>query len=189
MPAWLLIPPHHQRQGRRTTPRSQKRTAHVVCRKSRKWVFAAIWLHVGRYRRSFARRLHRFRTRGYALPKGTKVDVHMGWASEDDYDDSIAVWGTVPAPKQPAKEKSHDETAVGFDAILERTPRDELNGEWDENVFYGEPTLRLDVQEIEVFRIRAVSYQKAKRGVSRYRRPADEELPRRAKSSINIIAI
>jgi hypothetical protein len=112
----------------------------------------------------------------YALPKGTKVDVHMGWASEDDYDDSIAVWETVPAPK-PAKEKSHDETAVSFDAILERTPRDELSGEWEENVFYGEPTLRLDVQEIEVFRIRAVSYQKAKRSVSRYRRPADEELP------------
>lgn len=100
----------------------------------------------------------------------------MGWASEDDYDDSIAVWETVPAPK-PAKEKSHAESAVSFDAILERTPRDELSGEWEENVFYGEPALRLDVQEIEVFRIRAVSYQKAKRNVSRYRRPADEELP------------
>lgn len=112
----------------------------------------------------------------YALPEGTKVEVHTGWASEDDYDDSIDVWEMVPAPK-PAEEKGSAKGVVSFAAILERAPKDEPVGEGDENVFCGEPTLRLDVQKIEVFRIRAVSYQKAKRSVSRYRRPADEKLP------------
>jgi hypothetical protein len=75
------------------------------------------------------------------------------------------------------KQKRPAKGVVSFDAVLDRAPRDEPGGEWDENVFYGEPTLRLDVQKIEVFRIRAVSYRKAKRSVSRYRRPADEKLP------------
>jgi hypothetical protein len=112
----------------------------------------------------------------YTLPEGTKVDVHMGWASEDDFDDSIVVRETVPATK-PAEEKTLAESVVSFDVILERAPRPEPSDRWDENVFYGEPTLKLDVQEIEVFRIRAVSYQKAQRSVSRYRRPADEKPP------------
>jgi hypothetical protein len=44
-------------------------------------------------------------------------------------------------------------------------------------VFYGEPTLKLDVQKIKVFRIKAVTYSKAERSVLRYRRAADEKLP------------
>jgi hypothetical protein len=108
----------------------------------------------------------------YELPEGTKIDVYTGWAS----DDSIVVWETVPSAK-PDEEKNPAKRVVSFDAVLKRATRDEPSGEWDEDVFYGEPTLRLDVQNIEVFRIRAVSYRKAKRSVSRYRRPADERLP------------
>jgi hypothetical protein len=107
----------------------------------------------------------------YALPEGTKVDINTGWASEDDYDHSIVVWEMVPAPK-PAEEKSAAKGVVRFDALL-RPPKREPGGKWDEN----EPTLRLDVQKIEVFRIDAVSYRKAERRVSRHRYPADEEPP------------
>jgi hypothetical protein len=111
----------------------------------------------------------------YTLPEGTKVDVNSGWASEDDYDDSMVVWETVPLPKQ-AEEKSRAKSVASFDAVLDRASEDEPGGE-DDAVACGEPTLRLDVQKIEVYRIKAVSYQKAKRSVSRYRRPADEKLP------------
>src|SRR5205823_2598526 len=86
----------------------------------------------------------------YTLPEGTKVDVDTGWASDDDYDDRIVVWEMLPPPK-PAEEKSA-EGVVSFDAVLERAPRAEPGGQWHENAFYGEPTLRLDVQKIEVFR-------------------------------------
>ena len=111
----------------------------------------------------------------YTLPEGTKVHVNSGWASEDDHDDSMVVWETVPPPK-PAEEKSRAKSVVSFAAVLDRASRDETGGE-DEAVACGEPTLRLDVQKIEVYRIKAVSYQKDMRSVSRYRRPADEKLP------------
>jgi hypothetical protein len=112
----------------------------------------------------------------YALPEGTQVEICVGWASEDDYDDSIAVWETVLPPK-PTQKKGPAKGLVNFEAILKRAPRDEAAGEWDEDAFYEEPTLKLDVQKIEVFRIKAVSYRKAKHSVFRYRRPADEKLP------------
>jgi hypothetical protein len=41
----------------------------------------------------------------------------------------------------------------------------------------GEPTLRLDVAGIQAFRIGAVTYQKSRRSVSRYREPADRKTP------------
>jgi hypothetical protein len=104
----------------------------------------------------------------YALPEGTKVDIDTGWASEDDYDDSIVVSEMAPAPK-PAAKKSTAKGVVRFDALL-RPPRDERGGEWDIN----EPTLRLDVHNIEVYRINAIRYRKAKRSVSRHRFTSDE---------------
>jgi hypothetical protein len=64
---------------------------------------------------------------------------------------------------------------ASFEAVLEHAPSEESGGEWDE--FYGEPNLRLDVEKIDVFQIRTVSYRTSKRSVSRYRRPADEKLP------------
>jgi RES domain len=112
----------------------------------------------------------------YALPDGTKVDVNMGWASEDDYDDSITVREKAPAPK-PAEEKTPAKGVPSFEAVLEAASSNETGHETENDVFYGEPTLRLDVQNIEVHRIKAVTYKKAKRSVSRYRRPADEKLP------------
>jgi RES domain/HEPN/RES N-terminal domain 1 len=109
----------------------------------------------------------------YALPKGTRVEVNMGWASEDDHDDSIAIWETVP-PAQPEEQKSSAKPAVSFETILANFPRDEVSDEWDGT---GQPTLRLDIQKIEIFRIKSVSYQKDKRSVWRHRHSADEKLP------------
>lgn len=112
----------------------------------------------------------------YALPAGTKVEVNMGWATDDDYDDSITVWETVPTEKRAGK-KGENTGTPNFAAILRsssREPTDELD-ELDQS--FANPTLRLDVQHIQIFRINAVTYQKSRRGLTRYRRPADEKLP------------
>jgi hypothetical protein len=112
----------------------------------------------------------------YDLPAGTRVEVHGGWASEDDYDDSIVVWETVPAPEPPEKGTPIDSPA-SLESILELAARDDPMTTADIEEWHGEPTLRLDVAKIEVFRIKAVAYQKSRRSVTRYRRPADEKLP------------
>lgn len=111
----------------------------------------------------------------YGLPEGTKVEVHMGWATEDDYDDSIAVRETVPAAKAD-KKKSRDNDKPNFAEILESSSWEPVEVD-ESDQFFGDPVLRLDVEHIQVFRINAVSYQKRRRSVSRYRRPADEKLP------------
>jgi RES domain-containing protein len=110
----------------------------------------------------------------YTLPEDTKVEVYTGWASPDDADDSVTIWETVPQPRK-VEEKNSDGRVPNFEDILKRAPKDEPDREWDDDVSYGKPTLRLDVQEIEVFRINAVTYQKSKRYISRYRHRADEE--------------
>lgn len=113
----------------------------------------------------------------YTIPEGTKIDIHMGWSSEDDYDDSIAVWEEVPSPQEPQAENGPAEGAIDFASILKNAPRgQEPEGERDDSVFSTEPRLSLDVQSIKVFRIDAVDYKSAERRVSRYRTPSDRHL-------------
>jgi RES domain/HEPN/RES N-terminal domain 1 len=115
----------------------------------------------------------------YTLPEGTKVNVNMGWASDDDYDDSITVWEeTAPMPEPKPEEKTPSGKEIpNFAAILERASQDEPADRQEEEVFYGEPTLRLDVQKIEVFRIKAVTFDKSRRSISRYRHEAVRKEP------------
>ncbi len=106
----------------------------------------------------------------YNLPTGTDVSVNFGWASDDDYDDSITVWEETPRPKPPRKTPIAAPTKTGSSAFnfADFVP-------WpDESAFEdlgtsGEPFLRLLVDEISVSRIRAVKYDQHKRGLSRYR--------------------
>lgn len=110
----------------------------------------------------------------YTLPVNTNVDVNMGWASHDDYDDSIAVLETVPEPKptpKPTKKEALTKPP-SLASILELASENKPGDEQDDDDFYGEPSLKLDVQKLEVFEITAVTYKKAERRVSRNRRAA-----------------
>jgi hypothetical protein len=113
----------------------------------------------------------------YALPDGTKIEFNMGWGgvADDDYDDSITVWETVPAEK-PAKPKSASSRAVNLRALLEVASSYPANATDGDDQFLGrEATLKLDVKNIQVLRIKAVCYQKSERSVMRYRQSEDEK--------------
>jgi hypothetical protein len=111
----------------------------------------------------------------YALPEGTKTEVQMGWASEDDEDDSITVWEEVTSPKAVDGDKPARAVASFADVLALASPSD--SPEKTDDQFLGYVTLRLDVDKIEVFRIRAVKYDKIHCRVSRHRHSTDEELP------------
>jgi hypothetical protein len=99
----------------------------------------------------------------YEIPEGSKADVQMGRFSEGGYDDSIVVREEVPSSKAPEGKSIQ---------VIRHLSRMGLLGE---GMPYRTPTLRLNVQTIEVFDIRAVSYQTAKRSISRYRHHANEK--------------
>jgi hypothetical protein len=104
----------------------------------------------------------------YDLPEGAKVDVRMGgWAPEEDYD-NITVCETL-SRSNPAEENKPAPGVVSLKVVLERAPPDALGGERNDDAWFANPTLKLDVGKIEVFRIEAVNYQKTERRVSRYR--------------------
>lgn len=92
----------------------------------------------------------------YELPEGTRIDFNMGWESEDDYDDSIAVTETVPAARE-SRPSSRGETAQLGEEALDEPPG--LHGS----------ALRLDIEGVRVLSIRSVSYGYRERVVSRYR--------------------
>ena len=106
----------------------------------------------------------------YELPQGTKVKVDISWRSDDDFDSSITVWETVPAEKAREEKTSANSEAPSLSVIFETHSWQPDDGTEQVDYSYGEPSLRLDVQNIQVFQIRAVSYQKDGRNVSRYRK-------------------
>jgi hypothetical protein len=110
----------------------------------------------------------------YAVPHGTKLEINMGRGSADDYDDGITVWETVQAIEVVEKVRTKSDWP-NFNNILGAArwePPDRV-ATYDQS--YGEPTLKLDVQNIEVFQIKAVSYEKRKRSVTRYREQSGQE--------------
>lgn len=112
----------------------------------------------------------------YVLPEGAKVSVNTGWATDDD-DDSIVVWEEMEKLPEPAKEDASVDEPPTFETILRSASLDKLDEqELEYDTRSGNPTLKLDVEKIKVFRIKAVIYEKVCRSVSRYRRtPADDE--------------
>ena len=112
----------------------------------------------------------------YNLPVGTKLDFNMGWASDDDYDDSIMIRETVPAKKTEEAE-SFDSVASKPDTISELAPWGLSDATVEDDPIYAVPTLRLDVENIQIYRIRSVCYEKMARSVMRYRHSEDEQLP------------
>lgn len=103
----------------------------------------------------------------YELPEGTEVDVFMGWATEDDYDDSITILEAVPENLRESKKDKKDVSPLGF-----LTSKGE--GYWDSGSEDYElpkaPYLRLDIESVRVCRVRRVNYEITDRSVSRDRR-------------------
>jgi hypothetical protein len=117
------------------------------------------------------------RVEPYDLPRGTEFDFLMGRETEDDYDDSIVLFETIPAQKPESVNKNQ-----GFDPLIVA-----MRSYWDvEKVYQLEreegdgslecrhPTLRLDIKSIRVLRIEAVRYEHRARRVSRHRRTKGE---------------
>jgi len=98
----------------------------------------------------------------------------MGWASEDDYDDSITIFETVP--DKPSEQKQQDEPPepFGFSNI---GSIDISEDDSDSYATHDDSTLRLDLDSVSVQEIRGVSYTTSIRSVSRHRSTKGEEQP------------
>ena len=107
---------------------------------------------------------HACRLEHYALPAGTKVEVHRGWMDPNDPDCSITVWEHVP---NDARQEVASYKPAPLD-WLENIPRTKVVGEElvEEQI---EASILLDMNSIEILRIEGVSYQTASIYVSRYR--------------------
>ena len=116
----------------------------------------------------------------YELPEGSEIEFNMGWGSEDNYDDSITIWETVPGEESgkedPNKEKpKEDHDPFGFGDFIVTEPPDIETGSDDEVSPSGEPTLRLDVNNIDLQVIRSVKYETSSRMVSRHRKTNNDD--------------
>lgn len=115
---------------------------------------------------------HACRVEPYNLPVGATIDINMGWASEDDCDDSITIFENVPAEKEePKREKAPDRanpfglSGLALDAPNHIAPTNYADDEAD----YRDPALRLDTDGIRVLNIRSVKYEEHERSLSRHR--------------------
>ena len=103
----------------------------------------------------------------YELPEGSEIRINMGGGSEDDLDDRIAVFETVPV--ESAEEGSE---AASADLLPSRrtTPKPILlKNDASEFGMHGDPTLKLDVDSIRVLLVRGVHYEYDVRKVGRHR--------------------
>jgi RES domain/HEPN/RES N-terminal domain 1 len=112
------------------------------------------------------------RVEPYDLPKGTKLEFMMGSKTEDDHDDSIAIFEEVP-PEKPQPSSLGQFVRVNLDIFV----LDREGG--DDDIEYRDMTLRLDVGGIRVLKILAVSYKYEKRIVSRSRKTKGKHEDRR----------
>lgn len=108
----------------------------------------------------------------YELPPGTGVSVNLGWGDDEDSDNSISVWEETPIPKPPRKvhptvQRKPIGNALRYGMALD-WPHDDA---FDDLGTVGPSFLRLLVDEMTIFRIRGVKYDRYERGLrrSRYR--------------------
>lgn len=98
----------------------------------------------------------------YKLPEGSSIDVSLGFGMEDDFDDDITIWEKHPAPETLTKEKQSNRSdllaCIGLDG-LDRF----------DDVINAPPTLRLDIDNVQVVMIKGVRYDHLPRGVTRQR--------------------
>jgi hypothetical protein len=97
----------------------------------------------------------------------------MGWESEDDFDDSITVFESVPKKKDETTPKEPTDV-FPLGTLLDCPGDAELSKEdIDDSADYRDLSLRLDVEGIRVLSIRSVKYEQQERSVSRHRTTDD----------------
>lgn len=109
----------------------------------------------------------------YNLPEGTTIEINMGWASEDDYDDTIFISENVP----PEARDEHSDRALEHGFLESLWPTSRRGAADEELIIYREPSLKLDVPSINVLKIRAVSYEQSTRSIHRHRRSKEKDAP------------
>ncbi len=112
----------------------------------------------------------------YDLPEGTELDFRMGWETEDDYDDDIAIFENVPPDKSNEPDKSVKKSMFDPDVFL-RTGDTRHREEDEDYSAFRDPTLRLDIEGVRVFRVQGISYKRLERSVRRYRRTKGKKGP------------
>lgn len=112
----------------------------------------------------------------YALPDGFKISFNMGWEAEDDHDDRIAIFETVPDGNEEAEAAPEAGDDMHLTTFVD-DPSDSQETWPDSFLPEHEPTLRLGIENIEVLRINALVYERASRHVMRIRQTKNEETP------------
>lgn len=112
----------------------------------------------------------------YDLPEGSEISFLMGWETEDDFDDSIAIFETVP-DEQEQQEQGGPGSGIDRFADMAHDPFDPAAARPEIFLPTHDPTLRLDVAGVEVLRIRAVTYDPSNRHVMRIRRNKSDKEP------------
>ena len=107
----------------------------------------------------------------HSLPEGTSMEVRLPPRGLDDSDDwygGIVVWETVPSnlPEVESAAPKGEERRGPIRILMEDGP-DEVEEE-------EEPTLRLDINSLEVLVMEAVAYTTKELSVSRHRQTKEE---------------
>lgn len=107
----------------------------------------------------------------HSLPEGTSVEVQLPSRGLDDLDDwygGIVVWETVPSnlPEVESAAPKGDGRPGPIRILMEDGPN-EVEEE-------GEPTLRLDINSLEVLAMKAVDYITKELSVTRHRQTEEE---------------
>ena len=111
---------------------------------------------------------HARRIEPYSLPPGTETTVYLRTPTEEEDDDSIFITETVPSTTHEMEPP--DKRRRG---LIRMPEYDELAESGDST----DPALELDIESIEVWTIKSVSYEPRSRSVSRYLE-ADEDRKR-----------
>jgi hypothetical protein len=110
----------------------------------------------------------------YSLPEGTRIDIDLGWVSEDDYDDTITVFENLPAKRSSKKRRKKPFRPPSFGDLAPDLSdgRENLR---DDDCNTRNPMLRLEIDSVQVFHIEGVQYSYRERSVSRYRSRSDQD--------------
>ena len=106
----------------------------------------------------------------WKLPPGSKIDVRVPLAEEEDEDDSVVVFETTPEPDEEKPDKPRRKSPSLIRSLIQFV----IGNRRNRLGFPSNPTLRLDENNVEVLDIKSVTYDFGERSVSRHRQTQQE---------------
>ena len=106
----------------------------------------------------------------WELPPGSKIDVRVPLAEEEDEDDSVVVFETTPEPDEEKPDKPRRKSPSLIRSLIQFV----IGNRRNRLGFPSNPTLRLDENNVEVLDIKSVTYDFGERSVSRHRQTQQE---------------